>query len=466
MNMRLYSHFLSFQRIPLRIVLSTAVVSVMLGVGMSMMGQPLYIIVLFMLLPWMPVMLFESLWKIDHYHWIAVFAVITVLQLGHVSEHIVQTSVLVLTNTKTTLACPPPVDSDVYAQRAVAAGLRDSQVSPTGLSASVIVAPNANGEITRDASGDMVSGPPACGIFGQLDLEIVHLIWELLGWTLTLVLLTQFPRNRWIWLSLFFATIHTFEHLFISYTFLLDSNAIYEGVRQVWGTVADGRIVTAVPLGREPAMLTFYDVAGKFGLASKNGMLGIFIPALNPYLPTRPFMHLYYNLLVTVPGLIAFVLELRHVYDRYLARALPQLKPAELVAATANLQRRVYKPGEIIVREGEPAQNFYIISEGNVEMICRDSHGQEAVYATRSAGEFFGESGLLQDGQSHMTVRALNPVEVLAMDRQTFEQLMQSSDASRNRLERIARDGFSQGEGEQIKPSMNRPGFEMAQASD
>ena len=431
-------HFLKFKRIPAHIVLSTALVSVLLAAGLYTMGQPLYIIVLFALLPWMPVMLFESLWKIDHYHWIAIFAVITVLQLGHVAEHVVQTAVLSFSSTKTTAACPPPVDNAVTAQRAIDAGLRDSASAPTGLSSSVLIVPDAQGQPTLNALGSLVSGPPACGVFGQLDLEIVHLVWELMGWSLTLLLLTQFPRNRWLWVSLILATVHTFEHLFISYTFFFDTNAVYAGARQLWGTVADGSIVTAVPLGKEPVMLTFYDVAGKFGLGAKDGLLGVFFPALNPYLPTRPYLHFYYNLLVTGAGVIAFALELRHVYDRYLARALPRLSRAELAAASAHLERETYKPGDTIVRQGDPAESFYIISRGMVKVVRKNTNGQEYPLATMQAGQYFGEVGLLRDGRRHATVRALTAVEVLRMDRDTFSQLMQSS--GRDTLEQTARE--------------------------
>jgi hypothetical protein len=426
---RLLRNFVAFKRIPGRIVASTAVASLILSLGMMTLGQPLYMIVLFALLPWVPVLLFESLWKIEHYSWIAIFAVIIVLQLGHVGEHLVQVGVLRFTDS--TLVCPPPVDNAANAQRAIDAGLRSPDIAPTGASATWVIKPNPSGQALMDSRGMPVTAPSACGVFGQLDLEIVHLVWELAGWLLLLALMSQFPRNGWLWVSLVWASIHTVEHLFISYTFFLDPAQTYEGTRQIWGTLASGNIVTAYPLTKEPVMLTFYDVAGRFGIAAKNGLIGSFFPALNPYLPERPYLHLYYNLIVTAPMVIAFVQELRHSYDRYLAKALPQAEQEELAEATPALVTRYFKPGELIVRQGECADSFYVVVRGRVEVLRRDENGQEQVIDVMRSGQFFGEMGLLGDGHRQATVRAATAVEVMQMDRQTFDELMAKSEASR-----------------------------------
>lgn len=426
---------MTFQRIPRRIVISTAIASFILSGGMILMGQPLYMIALFALLPWMPVMLFESLWKIEHYSWLAIFGVVVVLQLGHVTEHLVQVGVLRLT--PSTLVCPPPVDNAVNAQRAIEAGLRDPGINPTGHSASVIVKPGPDGQAMMNASGLPVTAPPACGVFGQLDLEIVHLIWEVAGWLLAMALVVQFPRNRWLWVSAAFASFHTVEHLFICYTFFFDPTMTYEGARQIWATVASGNIVTAYPLRLDQVAMNFYDVAGRFGILAKNGLVGSFFPEVNQYLADRPTLHLYYNSIVTLPMLVGFVVELRRSYDRYLGAALPRLKTEELVAVTPSLSVQRFKAGEEIITQGELADNFYIIAKGEVKVFQRMPDGQERVVNTIRTGEFFGEIGLLRDGYRWATVRAATPVELMRMDRDTFNEMMGYSIENRVAIEQI-----------------------------
>lgn len=411
-----FVQLLTFRRIPPHVLIGTLVASIILSVGMLAMGQPLYLIALYGLLPWAPVFLFESLWKVRHYHWIAIFAVVSVLQIGHVTEHVVQVGTLMFTQGD--VLCPPPVDTPESAARAVEAGLRDSSQVAAWLSASVMVRPDASGNPLMNASGGLVSGPPACGIFGQLDLEIVHLVWEAAGWLLILLLLSHFPYNRWLWLTLAGATIHTFEHLFIGFTFFFDQPFSYEGTRQLWGTLLDGNIVTAYPLGTEPATLTFYDVAGRFGLLAKNGLVGSLIPELNAHLPTRPFLHLYYNGIVTGLGLIAFAMEVRRLYDRYARWALPALRTQEMVAITPSIEYRRYKAGQYIIDQGQPTDHLYVVTRGKV--LATDGINKRVLTAVHDGAP---DSDLVFDGRQKASVRAITDVEVMRLTRQAFDDL-------------------------------------------
>src|ERR671938_1702286 len=131
-----YQRFLSFRRIPLKVVVITALASWALQIGALVQGQPLYVIVFFTLLPWIPLAFFESIWKYKHYSWIAIFAVVTVLQIGHYGEHLVQVSELTFANG--TLSCPPPPDNPANAQRAVDNGYTRQIEDPTNYTATSI----------------------------------------------------------------------------------------------------------------------------------------------------------------------------------------------------------------------------------------------------------------------------------------------------------------------------------------
>jgi hypothetical protein len=434
---RVFEHFLSFKRVPLKVVLFTALASYILQLGMILQGQPLYIIALFTLLPWVPVLMFEGLWKLEHYHWIAIFAAVAILQIGHFAEHVVQVGALSFA--EGTAACPPPIDSGLNFQRAFDAGLLGPNAAPSNYSAAIIVQPDGAGMPILNPDGTQVSGPPACGIFGQLDIEVVHLVWELIGWILALVLLQQYPRNWLLWFSVFWLTIHTFEHLYISYFFFIDKEAVYQGSRQLWATVANGNIVTAIPFGKEPALVAFYDVAGKFGIVAKGGLLGALIPSLNESLPARPFLHFWYNALSILPLVAAFVWEVRKVFDQYLAKALPNLNREQLVQATLKLAPGRFTDKEIIVKQGDVADAFYIISRGEVEVVLTEANGDERLLSTLTEGQYFGEIGLMQGGTRVATVRAKGEVEVLRLDRDTFGSLMDNSEMSRQDMERMVK---------------------------
>lgn len=443
--MKVWENFLTFKRVPMKIIVITALASYALQMGTIVMGQPLYIIAFYTLLPWIPIFLFEGLWKVEHYQWIAVFAIITALQVGHLGEHLAQVGALSVVSG--TLACPPPVDAGEQYQLAVENGLREASSQPTGYSSSIIVVPDAQGNATLNDNGQMLEGPPACGVFGQLDLEIVHLIWDVLGWILTLWLLQKFPKNVWLWIAAIWSSIHTVEHLYISYTFFLSAEALYAGAIQQWATIADGAIVTAIPVGKEPALVNFYAVAGKFGIVARNGMVGTFFPSINSALPPRPWLHFFYNTFITVPTVIGFIWEMRRLYDHYLEKALPNLTKEQLVTATPQLERLTFHNGDVIIKQGDVADRFYILSHGEAEVIHENRDGSEEKIATLSPGQYFGEVGIMNHSKRIATVRAVgDKVEVMALDRNAFSNLLETSEMSKQSVNKVMRQRIAETE--------------------
>ncbi|MFB3097712.1 MAG: cyclic nucleotide-binding domain-containing protein, partial [Dehalococcoidia bacterium] len=96
------------------------------------------------------------------------------------------------------------------------------------------------------------------------------------------------------------------------------------------------------------------------------------------------------------------------------------------VIPSQGINRVHYEEGEIIYRQGGLARNFYIIIAGEVG-VYRQGNGEERSVATLRAGEFFGEMSLLQGVRHTASVRALTPVDLLAMNGTDFSALAASS---------------------------------------
>jgi hypothetical protein len=91
------------------------------------------------------------------------------------------------------------------------------------------------------------------------------------------------------------------------------------------------------------------------------------------------------------------------------------LHPSVLEEMAHQLESLTFAAGEAVVREGDVADRFYVIVEGEVEV----SHG-DVVVRRETAGDFFGEIGLLRDVPRTATVTAVTDVRLWALDRADF----------------------------------------------
>jgi MFS family permease len=101
-----------------------------------------------------------------------------------------------------------------------------------------------------------------------------------------------------------------------------------------------------------------------------------------------------------------------------LLRGVPLLAllPEPILEALARSVVRVEaEPGEVVIREGDPGDLFYVIESGEVEVTKEGKH-----VATLGPGEYFGEIALLRDVPRTATVTALSPTVLQALDSATF----------------------------------------------
>ena len=98
----------------------------------------------------------------------------------------------------------------------------------------------------------------------------------------------------------------------------------------------------------------------------------------------------------------------------------------EIETVAAKLQTVQVGAGDVIVRQGAPADKFFIIVDGEVEVV----HEQDGVtkrLATLTTGQFFGEMAILRDSPRMATVRALAQTTLFAMERDAFRGLVAQS---------------------------------------
>ncbi len=134
------------------------------------------------------------------------------------------------------------------------------------------------------------------------------------------------------------------------------------------------------------------------------------------------------------------------IVNEYVAKALSTLSVDQLALVTQQLEARTFTPGAPIISQGEPADQFYIITKGQVEILLHHPGGQDISVTTLRAGQYFGEIGLLRGGARTATVRAAGEenVEVVALDREEFTGLLAESEATKMAIDGVANQRFSE----------------------
>ena len=111
------------------------------------------------------------------------------------------------------------------------------------------------------------------------------------------------------------------------------------------------------------------------------------------------------------------------------------LSPARVEGALLGLTARTVVAGEVVIRQGEPADRFFIIESGAFE-VTQASEGGGGMLHLRTLGPdaVFGERGILAKTPRSATVTATTDGLVFAMDGDAFLRLVGARGAVADRL--------------------------------
>lgn len=94
----------------------------------------------------------------------------------------------------------------------------------------------------------------------------------------------------------------------------------------------------------------------------------------------------------------------------------------ERIAACCRTEQ--YSFGELIVREGDPGDAFFIVVEGRARVFKRGENGEDIPLNVLRAGDEFGEMALLEEGKRSASVRCSSDVKVYRLDRADFHRIL------------------------------------------
>jgi len=102
------------------------------------------------------------------------------------------------------------------------------------------------------------------------------------------------------------------------------------------------------------------------------------------------------------------------------------------------------KQGEVVVKQGEPGDYYYLLLSGSCEVVQSARNKKEVRLATLTAGDTFGEQALISSAKRNATVRMLSDGDLARLTKDGFTKLIKApllSSVTREEAEKLAADG-------------------------
>ena len=116
------------------------------------------------------------------------------------------------------------------------------------------------------------------------------------------------------------------------------------------------------------------------------------------------------------------------------------LDDQERAALAGQLELVRFTAGQVVFNYGDPGDSIYVVSEGELEVFCKNDTGERMVLEVPTRGDFVGELSLLDSGTRSASVMATTDASAFRLDRESLEQfLRQHPHAAMDLLAAISR---------------------------
>jgi CRP-like cAMP-binding protein len=105
-------------------------------------------------------------------------------------------------------------------------------------------------------------------------------------------------------------------------------------------------------------------------------------------------------------------------------RVFENLKPEEMVALARVAGRKPCKKGQEVFAQGDPANRMFLLKAGRVKLSKITAAGHEITLDIRKAGDFFGESMLIEDADYPLIAVCLEDTLICGFTKTAFEKLI------------------------------------------
>jgi len=125
--------------------------------------------------------------------------------------------------------------------------------------------------------------------------------------------------------------------------------------------------------------------------------------------------------------LMGSTMRKRKLYEEFLSKVsiLENLDKWERLTVADALEAVSFDDTEVVVTQGEPGNDFFIIADGTAVVTQFRNEGEDSVEVGRlGPSDYFGEIALLLDRPRAATVTAKGPLKCVKLDRARFERVL------------------------------------------
>jgi CRP-like cAMP-binding protein/Fe-S-cluster-containing dehydrogenase component len=87
----------------------------------------------------------------------------------------------------------------------------------------------------------------------------------------------------------------------------------------------------------------------------------------------------------------------------------------------------VAEPGATVVKEGDPAKDFYVVRTGNLKVVTKGDDGREKLLAYLSDNSWFGEGALVRQAPRASSVVAITRADLVRIPADAFQATLEKS---------------------------------------
>ncbi len=101
-----------------------------------------------------------------------------------------------------------------------------------------------------------------------------------------------------------------------------------------------------------------------------------------------------------------------------------KLGPTQLLTAASISRVLVFKDGTYIYRRDDPGEAFYVVAEGEAELVLPRKVGDERIVGRIGYGGHFGETSLITGKPHSLAARALGNLVLISFDKRVFHEAL------------------------------------------